>query len=364
MQTPRCIFVLVWLGFMAVAPAQYHYSKKDVVFAQVVLGGGFETVVSVVNRGRSEYAGTLHLFRLDNSPWNPAVNGIAVKNGEYAIKIPSGTTVAFRLTGSQLESGGAILRADDLRLDNLIEANLTYRVLEDSQASDSVGIAPSVEFYRAAIPFENFSEVGLALVNGGSSGDVTANVDLILFSAAGEKLQTTPVTLAARSHRAQFLHEFFPHQALEGGKVEIASDFLIFGTALTLSDGGFSSLPLEPAPTHYSVRLESQGHFANGDLVLWAEASFVRGYLAITALDDEAFDDLEFSLVNGQLEGGRLRLAFTVRQDPFFVEEVTLSLGHDQFSFSQTVVSGDWIELFPDETILKGRYEFTRRDDG
>lgn len=372
MQATRYIFVPVWLGFMAVAQAQYFYPKKDAVFAQVVVGGGFETVINLTNRGPSPYVGTLVLFRLDNVVWTPELSGarkssrefVRLEEGEFQTEILPGETVTFRLTGPELESGAALLLSNDLLLDNLIEANLTYRVLEDGQVSDSVGLAPSREFYRAVLPFERFAEVGLALVNGAASGGVTAEVELTLFSAEGEEMDTEPLTLGPRSHRARFLQEFFPGQTLEGGRVEIASDVPIFGAALTLAGGEFSSLPLEPAPFHYSVRLETADRFATGEFVLWAQGSFLRGYLAITALDDEPFADPEFSLVHGELEGGRLRLAFTVLLDPFLIQEATLSLGHDQFSFGAESVSGDWIELFPDETVLKGTYELTRRDAG
>ena len=379
MPTPRFIFVPVWLAFMAAAPAQYFYPKKDVVFAQVVVGGGFETVINLTwqgsrdhsDRAESEYSGTLTFFRLDNAVWNPVVNGRAVENGEYRIRFRGGRTVTLRLTGSELESGAAGLLSDDLLLDNLIEANLTYRVSEDGQVSDSVGVAPSKEFYWAVLPFEQFSEVALALVNGDASGDVTAEVDLILFSAAGEKLQTAPVTLGPRSHRAQFLHEFFPGQTLEGGKVEIASDALIFGSALTLTGGEFSSLPLEPAVTYYRVELVSEDRIATGALVLWPEGSFLRGYLAILrsgtiSAGVGVFGDSEFSLVNGELEHGRLRLAFTILHDPFFAQEAVLFLGHDEFSFRtpdenwwlDTEWTGEWTAVLQDGTILKGTYKF------
>lgn len=360
MQASR--FVPIWLAFMAVVLGQHHYAKKDVLFAQVVVGGGFETVINLTNRGTSAYVGALTFFRLDNTVWSPYVNRSSRSSGEYEIQIRAGRTVTLRLTGSQLESGAAVLRSDNLRLDNLIEANLTYRVLKDGQVSDSVGLAPSQEFYRASLPFEEFAEVGLALANADSSSNVTAEVDLILYSAVGGKLGTEAVRLGPRSHRARFLHEFFPAQTLERGRVEIRSETPIFGTVLTLAGGEFSSLPLEPTSINYSIRLETGEHFSTGELALWAEGSFLRGYLAISALDGEAFDDLEFSLVNGELEAGRLRLALTILQDPFLAEEATLTLGHDQFSFGAPVVSGEWIELFPDATTLKGTYELTRRD--
>ena len=362
MQTKR--FVLFWLAFTAVASAQNFYPKKDAAFGQVVVGGGYETVINLTNRGTDSYVGTLVLFRTVNEQsvdWNPTINGTAVQDGEYGVEIQPQGTATFRLTGSQLEAGAAILLSEDLLLDNLIEANLTYLILDGGQVSDSVGVAPSKEFYRAAIPFEEFSEIALALVNGDFSRERTANVELSLFSGDGNPLgPKTPITLGPLSHSAKFLHEHFPGQTLDGGKVEIASDFPIFGTALTFSGGQFSSLPLDPAPVTYSVRLEVDETYATGELALWAEGSFIRGYMVISAVDGEDFKDPEFSLVNGELEDGYLRLAFTILQDPFFNEEVTMSMGHDQFSFESNLVSGEWIELFQNGEHLKGTYELTR----
>ena len=362
MQTKR--FVLIWLGFMAAAPAQNFYPKKDAAFGQVVVGGGYETVINLTNRGTQPYVGTLELFRTVNEAsvaWNPAINGVAVRNGKYEVEIRPRTTVTLRLTGTQLETGAAILLSDNLMLDNLIEANLTYLILDGGQVSDSVGISPSKEFYRAAIPFEEFKETALALVNGDLTGEQTARVELNLFSSDGVPLGPMRVIgLVSLAHTAKFLHELFPGQTLQRGKVEIDSDSPIFGTALTFSGGQFSSLPLLPAPVTYAVRLDTGPHFATGELALWADGSFVRGYMVISALNDEDFDDPEFSLVNGELENGHLRLAFTILKDPFFGEEVTMSMRHDRFSFDSDSVSGEWIELFRDDTNLKGTYRLTR----
>ena len=312
MQTRR--FVLIWLGFMAAASAQNYYPKKDAAFGQVVVGGGYETVINITNRGTHAYVGTLDLFRTVNEqsvPWNPTVNGVAVKDGEYGVEIQPQATVTLRLTGSQLEVGAAILLSEDLLLDNLIETNLTYLIIEGGQVSDSVGISPSKEFYRASIPFEKFSEIALALANGDLSGERTANVELSLFSGDGNPMgPKKPITLGPLSHTAKFLHEHFPDQTLDGGKVEIVSDLPIFGTALTFSGRQFSSLPLDPAPVTYSVHLqfhdpnESRDHYATGELALWAEGSFIRGYMVISGVNGQDFPVPEFSLVNGELEDG------------------------------------------------------------
>ncbi len=364
--------VLVWLSFVTVASAQnsypkYYYPKKHAVFGQVVVGGGYETIINIANRGTYRYGATLRLFRTvdeESIPWNPTVNGATVRNGEYLMEIQPGATVTLRLTGTLLEVGAAILLSEDLLTDNLIEANLTYRVRRNGEVSDSVGISPSTVFYRASIPFEKFVETALALVNGDLNGERAANVEITLFSADGTPLGNKfSKTLGPPFHLAKFLHEFFPGQTLVGGRVEIASDAPIFGTALTFTGEQFSSLPLEPTPVTYSVRLETGDQYATGELALWVEGSFVRGYLVISGLDGEEWEIVEFSLVNGELEDGHLRLTFTIVQDPFFEEEVTMSLSHDQFSFDSTVVEGKWIELFQNDEILTGRYEFTRISD-
>lgn len=362
MQTRR--FVLIWLGFMAAASAQNYYPKKDAAFGQVVVGGGYETIINLTNRGTQPYVGKLGLFRTVNNegmPWNPTINGVPVQDGEHEVKVQPAETVTLRLTGTQLEAGTAILLSDNLLLDNLIEANLTYLILDGGQVSDSVGIAPSKEFYRAAIPFEEFRETALALVNGDLTRERTARIELDLFSSDGDPVGSTRVIrLESLAHTARFLHELFPGQSLQRGTVEIASDFPVFGTALTLSGGQFSSLPLDPAPVTYSVRLEAGEEYAAGELALWADGSFIRGYMMIFGRNGQDFEVPEFSLVNGELENGKLRLAFRIIEDPFFDEEVTMSMGHDDFSFESDSVSGDWIELFRNDDILKGTYELTR----
>ena len=368
MQTKR--FVLIWLAFTAVASAQNYYPKKDAAFGQVVVGGGYETVINLTNRGTHSYVGTLGLFRTVNNEsvdWNPTIDGVAVENGKYGVEIQPQATLTLRLTGSQLESGAAMLLSENFFLDNLIEANLTYLIIEGGQVSDSVGIAPSKEFFRASIPFEKFSEIALALANGDLSGERTAKVELSLFSRDGNSSgPKKTITLGSLIHSAKFLHEHFPRPPLDGGKVEIASDSPIFGTALTFSGGQFSSLPLDPAPVTYSVRLVSQqGSTATGELILWAEGFFVRGYLVFATVDGEAYSEEPFlHVVNGELALSQFRLAFTVFDDPFHGEEVAFSLRHDDFSFEKPLVAGTFTETFREPYgVLTGNFELTRSDE-
>ena len=288
-----------------------------------------------------------------------------ISNGEYSLEIPPKSTATIRLTGDRLESGAAVVVSQDLLLDNFIETNLTYFVRSGESVADSVGVSPSKEFYLASVPFQELNSIALALVNGDLSGQRVAHVLVRLFTEGGSQLATKTLELGSFFHDARFLSELFPGLNLQRGKVEISSDIPIFGTALTLEEGEISSLPLEPSPVSYTVRMvSSEGSVATGEMALWAEGFFVRGYFLISAVDEEPLQEAVLELVNGQLFDQFLQLSFAVSEDPFFAEEATLYFEHTNFSFDSNVVSDTWVQMFlSDHATLEGTYELSRRTD-
>ena len=55
---------------------------RDLAFAQIAVGGGYETVLNLTNRGTTTYTGTFSLFRGSGQAWSPLVNGNAVHEWE------------------------------------------------------------------------------------------------------------------------------------------------------------------------------------------------------------------------------------------------------------------------------------------
>ena len=327
--------------------------------------GGGETVLNLTNRGVHPYEGTALFLKRANEIWNPLVNGMPISEGEYPVLIPPQSTATLRLSGDQLESGAAIIVSRDLMLDNFLEANLTYYVREGQKVVDSVGVSPSQEFYLSSIPFENFQSIALALVNGDLGGERWADVQLRLLAEDGSEVATQRFKLGSFFHAAQFLFELFPGIDLVRGKVEIFSDFPIFGTALILEQGELSSLPLEPTPVSYDLRMvSSEGAVATGAMTLWAKGFFVEGYFRIGEVDQEPLEESVFGLVSGQLFDGFLQLSFPLGRDPFFSEEVTMYVEHENFSFGSAIVASTFVQMFlSDHTTLGGTCELTRVTD-
>lgn len=359
------LFVLMAVHLTWVGLAQDYYPRKDAAFGQVAVGEGLETVMNLTNRGIYPYEGIIQFARGQGSPWNPRVNGSAISNGEYPIRIQPKSIVTIRLTGNRLESGTAVVVSQDLLLDNFIEANLTYSVKSGDYVADSVGVSPSKEFYLASLPFQAFNNIALALVNGDLSGERVANVLVRLFTEGGTELTTKTLQLGSFFHEARFLSELFPGMRLQGGKVEISSDIPIFGTALTLHGKELSSLPLEPSPVSYKVQMiSSDGEVVTGEMALWAAGFFIRGYFLMTAVEGDPIQEAVLELVNGHLVDGFLQLSFAVTEDPFFAEEATLYFEHTNFSFDSEVVSDTWVQMFlSDHVTVRGTYEWSRVTD-
>ncbi len=358
--------LLITLGLLTASPGfgQNLLQQKDLGFGQVAVGGGYETVITLTNRGTFAYSGNMMLRRGDDGqPWNPTVDGQPITNGQVAVDIGSGETVTLRLTGDSVESGMAVLVSSDVILDNFVEGNLTYFVRSGTKLDDSIGVGPSTETFLASIPFEDFSTVALALANSDfrTSGALTAAVTIKLFDDTGDQVASEPLTLAPLAHSARFLSQIFDEE-VGRGKIEISSDVPIIGTALTFISGQLSTLPMLPSPVTYTLLMtQSDQTELTGEMTLWAEGFFVKGYLSIYEKDDEPLENPLLTFAHGQLIDGWLDLNFFTQDEAFDDLDVSLYMSDSSFSFADGTVSGNWVATFVDDNSTRtGTFSLTR----
>jgi hypothetical protein len=332
----------------------------------VAVGPTIETVLTLTNRGTFEdgYQGELFFWRGSNgAAWNPVINGTPVTEGRYSFTILQDETLALRITGGDvLETGFVHLRAVDLILDNFVEANLTYYIRQGGVVVDSVGVAPSEEVYLAAIPFEQFSTIALALAN--PSGEPESVPVLITpITGNGSVLPGKTIELGSHSHNAQFLTELFPGVEMDSGKVEISSPRPIVGTALTLVNGQLSSLPLLPSPVAYNLIFVGNAGSGipnyEGTLALWAEGFFVKGYLVISRYGEQEVPGGLPVQVSGQLADRFLDLSFFAESrlldgDANNDRFLTIYMGDIDFLFSDDQATGEWLFTYLDDKTTEG----------
>ena len=259
----------MWLDSKAVNCPQ-KWGNFKLLFGQVAIGsqGNLEiqSVISATNSGSITYEGDFSFFTGNGTVWNPMVDGVEISNGQHSISIPPFETISLTLSGAEIEAGSAILRGTGPP-DTAINGNLTYFFLTDGALTDSIGVGPSTEIYRSTIPFQDFSTIALALAN----QDPTAkDVVLKLRQADGTVEETKNVQLAGNAHDARFLDQIFDATTVTGGRVDIESNELIFGTAVTFLDGQISTLPMQPARVEYDFRgdFDDEGPMTTGKVDL------------------------------------------------------------------------------------------------
>ncbi len=315
---------------------------KDLAFSQVAAGGGYETSITVANRGIETYNGSLSFYRAKAEPWNPVVDGNPIANGKMVLSLPAGTTRTLIVTGDgSTQSGFAIFIADSISQSSFLEGNLTYFVKSGATITDSVGVTPSTEFYLSTIPFEDFLTVALALVYRGPAAQAT--VKLTIFSRTNETVATKTISIGQNEQWVKFLWEELGRLSVGRGRLEIQSDTAIMGTALMFLGGQFSSLPLLPTMRSYNMVTVVQGVTCKGRLSLWAEGSYFKGHLLVAEINGSPAPTLEV-LVFGQLYQSKLKLLFYAPPTVFGTPEaVGFTTGDTPFSFDLSSMENSYI---------------------
>lgn len=366
---PKAVSGLSILSFLltaALIPAltvtgysQNIYPKKDLIFTQIVAGEGFDSSIAVTNRGTYIYEGSI-LFTtgIDGAEWNPIVNSIRVTNGSMDVEIQPDQTKVFYIKETGLKVGYAVFLSIDWSVDNHLEGNLTYFSYDGSGIKDAVGVPGSKEFYISSLPYSNFYDIGLSLANPDLYGSGAAGIRVLLFYESGEIANQCDFEMASNAHLSKFLSELpweAPINTLDPvtiGKVEIESSVAISGIAMTITDGSgseaeISTLPLNATPLTYSLTMEADnGDVYEGELSLWVEGFYVKGYMHITGVNGEYYDDAytwQPYLVTGRLIDLDMDLAFYCDWWPTTEDTgVSLYLYFSQFFAGSDEMTGYW----------------------
>jgi len=349
--------ITIWILFICLSAssafAQLNINQpfpfKNLIFPEVVAGGGLETLVTVSNRGTSTYNGTAYLRKGESAEWNPVVNGTPVTGGQFSVSILPGGMVTYLITGSSLDVGGMVVAADEeeestAALTSYIEGNLTYFIKSGETTIDSIGVLPATPFEAASLPFDDFNSVTLAFVNSDFEAR-TANVTMKLYSEDGLLLDTYgPEPILPEEQSASYLYQLFPSvSSLTTGRVEIQSDVPISGIAMMqTASGQFSSLPLGSTIRTYSV-ITQDSDVIMTRMALWTNGPFVNGYVIVEYMSQQEFV-LAFGQVSGEGDNRTLDLHFGTKSElTWYLQAVGFAKTDPGFTWDSTSFSGSFI---------------------
>ena len=352
---PVIVFIpmlIVFLGIQIPVLSQVFSPRKDLVFTQVIASPGFESVISVTNRGSEMWTGYINYYTGENGTvWNPLVNTQRVTEGKTRVILLPHQTRAYSISDTDFLVGYAFIESDNYNPTNHLEGNLTYYSRDSGITLDAVGVPPSSEFLAATLPFYAFNDVGLSLAvpELGDGGD--AEVTILLYNDSGNQITQCTVDMLYGAHYAKYLKEMPWEGSLDQmgnvGKVEIFGDRYLSGIAMTVTPdnaGGaqISTLPLEGTPLLYTFSgVDTEEVEFEGNISFWFDGFFVNGYMQVTSLDGLTIANPDTWRVTGQLDGLDLELTFPCYLgDKAAVPKVSLYVSVPGYTTTNNDVSG------------------------
>lgn len=247
------------VGPMDIGAFEYNPTSPDeVFFPQVVIGGGFSTVFSVMNAGAETASGSLVLTDDSGSPLPARLTGISPAPAEGVssalISIPAGGTSIVTATAvntaDPAKKGWARIESSG----GAVWGSATIRLVEAGTTLASVGVLGSQTTDMATIPVDNDDTrsrfVGFAVAN---PGDSDLRVTLATLDEDGHVLDITSPEdlnpLGARKQVARFLHEYLAARLKFRGAMVLWSrggeKFAV--VSLLQNQGRFTAIPVVAA---------------------------------------------------------------------------------------------------------------------
>ena len=263
------VVLSVSVAFAAAVPTQ------DLVFPHVVLGGGWECDLTVLNQGAEGATGTISFFLVDGSPMEVFVGGSgAVTSIEF--QLPWRSAKVFRLSGGSATVAGYAIGEQSPTSDHgSISGLLTYRFREGGATIMQVGVKTAPRLFAAHIPYDNVNgnRTALALLSPDRSPVTLRRYDD--SGSGGDRIQIN-FSYFGINQAATFVDGLFPSTQQQTGflRVEGSQGFyalVLNQNNLILSTGDVAPAIVERAlhldvagVTEWTVRLAETGESLSG----------------------------------------------------------------------------------------------------
>lgn len=229
------------------------FSQSHLVFPQIVLGSGYETILQIMNEVETDNtvhvelrSGNLTLFNGD--PLWAQFNGTASSpSGTFSLAPFQELSVTLTRPDATTELLNGWAYVHSSTSGGKISASLIYRQKSNGRLLHSIGVAGARPFRYAVIQAdhqESGIDTGIAFVN---PYNVTLTVSIELFQAK-QKIGSYSQTLGAYQHFARLVSELFPLFKNAQGTVviEAAANHAVPILALRMEQGQYASIPVRP----------------------------------------------------------------------------------------------------------------------
>ncbi|RPJ59322.1 MAG: hypothetical protein EHM23_14450, partial [Acidobacteria bacterium] len=201
----------------------------SIVYPQIVVGGGYETVLTITNSGSSTLILHPIVKQRAGESFPVKANGILI--GDYENwTIPRGATFPYVLTGDEVARPGyLILEPVEGPGEEQIATSIFFRSVSAGRVIDLVASYPAQAMKKAVFPVDRsaFADTGIALLPT-DSPNILGPLRFTLLDQAGAKVQE--VELGYSGHTPLMVAEIFeqiPTPFLGSVVIECPRDFYL-----------------------------------------------------------------------------------------------------------------------------------------
>ena len=380
--TAPCPFLLLLVAFGALALLNGHLLSQEVVptqelvFPHLVVGGPWETEITVIAQGAEDSAGLITFFGESGQPLAVRVNGAAPSSSvSYSLLNRSSKTFVLSLDGDDAKAGYAIVSQTDFENVNkgAIQGVLTFKFKPSGSLVSQVGVPPSEEIAMGHVPYDNTNgnQTGIAIAS--LSG---AAIEFKRYNEAGTLLETKTLTYAAGEQRAFLVTDEFPDASNQRGFFTLRGDDGFYSIALNINNNQLSGTvvfagviereiitteSLFGGSTEYTLHVVQEGRFLRGVLTYELFPDFVsnrivNGFLVENGwfVGDNSFVELQLNIMSP--------LTNLFGEGPCAITQVFRATTADKdlistISGSIQTVYGDNCSVLSNETFPNGTFQ-------
>jgi hypothetical protein len=213
------------------------------VLSHVIDGGGWQSIISIVNLDSAPASFTVRIFDTSGNPLSLSLNGTVAS-------VFNGTVPAFSsITMITPATSGTLLRGwSDITSNQRIRAQVTFVSSVPGQPMFEAAVPAIADGQGSwAIPFDNSNGLatGIAVVN---SGAAPSSVQIAVRDQNGGVTDNKILSLAAGEKRSFMLTEMAPNSAGNRGLVQLSTqNSSISASALRFNGAAFTALPVASA---------------------------------------------------------------------------------------------------------------------
>jgi hypothetical protein len=193
------------------SPKHAYVDETDVVFPHIAIGGGWETVMVLVNISLKPVDFNLRFYNDAGQPLSVTFRSypegtLTTTAAAHGILSP-GSSFNFSLfdTGQPLATGWVRLEYNSSTADARLGGYAAFRLKAGGVINEGLVPLSSNEDEAFFMPFDNFEgfATGVALVNPGSS--MSSDVSVVAYDTRGNKLATDTLVLRPGQHYSYVL---------------------------------------------------------------------------------------------------------------------------------------------------------------